>query len=104
MRNFTRLNQGAKRDGKKRQVLQGWSENTENLRKEEREIDGQKVQVPRELSDSDLFYLQEDFVVTDDIFIDENIVFANVTPEWIEFCKNKLKFEVPVYEAMAATS
>lgn len=81
-----------------------WTENLQNLRKEEREVDGQKVQVPRELNDSDFFYLQENFVVTDDIFIDESIVFANVTPEWIEFCKNKLKFEVPVYEAMAASS
>ncbi|HEX2268323.1 MAG TPA: hypothetical protein VHH35_02240 [Pyrinomonadaceae bacterium] len=81
-----------------------WSENTQNLRKEVREIDGQKVEVQRELSDSDFFYLQEDLVVTDDIFIDENIVFADVTPEWIEFCKNTLKFEVPVYETAAATS
>jgi hypothetical protein len=78
-----------------------WTENTQNLRKEEREIDGKKVEVPRELTDTDFFYLQEDFVVTDDIFIDEHIVFADVTPEWIDFCKNTLKFEVPVYESIA---
>jgi hypothetical protein len=78
-----------------------WTENTQNLRKEEREIDGTKVEVPREVTDSDFFYLQEDFVVTDDIFIDENIVFANITQEWIGFCKNELKFEVPAYETIA---
>jgi len=81
-----------------------WTENTQNRRKEEREIDGKKVEVPREGSDSDFFYLQEDFVVTDDIFIDENIIFSNVTPEWIDFCKNTLNFEIPIYETTHATS
>jgi hypothetical protein len=81
-----------------------WTENTQNLRKEEREIDGKKVVVPREGTDSDFFYLQEDFVVTDDIFIDENIIFANITPEWIDFCKNTLNFEIPIYETTHATS
>jgi len=43
-------------------------------------------------------------VVTDDIFIDENIIFANITPEWLDFCKNTLKFEVPIYETTQAIS
>lgn len=82
----------------------GWTEDTQNLRTEEREIDGKKVVVPRERTDSDFFYLQEDFVVTDDIFIDENIIFANITPEWLDFCRNTLKFEVRVYETTGAIS
>ncbi len=81
-----------------------WTENTQNRRKEEREIDGKKVEVLREGPHSDFFYLQEDFVVTDDIFIDENIIFANITPEWIDFCKNTLNFEIPIYETTHATS
>jgi len=81
-----------------------WTENTQNRRKEEREIDGKKVAVTRERTESDFLYLQEDFVVTDNIFIDENIVFANITPEWLDFCKNTLKFEVPVYEATSSIS
>lgn len=27
--------------------------------------------------------------------MDEDIVFDDVTPEWIDFCKNALKFETP---------
>lgn len=76
----------------------GWSEKTENVRKEKKVIDGQEVEVARQLTEKDHLYLQENYVVTDGIFIDEHIIFDNVTPEWIEFCKNTLKFEVPVYE------
>ncbi len=78
-----------------------WTENTQNVRKDMQEIDGKKIEVHRELTDSDFLYLQEDFVVTDDIFIDENIIFADVTPQWIDFCNNTLKFEIPVYESAA---
>ena len=81
---------------------QGWHENTDNLRKEKQLIDGVETMVVRQLTENDFLYLQENFQVTDGIFIDENIVFAEVTPEWIAFCKDTLKFEVPVYEAAAA--
>jgi hypothetical protein len=40
-------------------------------------------------------YLQENFVVTDGVFLDQRIVFDDVTPEWVDFCKNTLKFELP---------
>jgi hypothetical protein len=76
----------------------GWTENAENLRKEKQQIDGQEVNAPRTLTDTDFLYLQENYTVTDGIFLDENIIFDNVTPEWIDFCKNTLKFEIPVYE------
>ena len=78
----------------------GWSENKENVRKDKQQVEGKEVVVQRELTDADFLYLQENFVVTDDIFIDENIIFDQVTPEWIDFCKHTLKFEVPVYEAL----
>lgn len=76
----------------------GWRENAQNVRKEKREVNGQEVETQRELTDADYLYVQENFMVTDDIFIDENIIFADVTPEWMDFCRNRLKFEVPVYE------
>jgi hypothetical protein len=76
----------------------GWHENTDALRKEKQIVDGTEIFVGRQLTENDFLYLQENFQVTDGIFIDENIVFAEVTPEWIEFCKDTLKFEVPVYE------
>ncbi len=67
----------------------GWTENSQNARKEN--------DAPRQLTDADFLYLQENFVVTDGIFIDENVIFDKVTPEWIEFCKDQLKFEIPDY-------
>lgn len=72
----------------------GWTEISEGARMEN--------DAPRQLTDDDFLYLQENFVVTDGIFIDENVIFDNVTPEWIAFCKDVLKFEVPNY-ASAST-
>ena len=76
-----------------------WSENLQNLRTSKEQVEGTEREVKRELTASDFFYLQENFTVTDGIFIDENIIFDKVTPEWIEFCKNTLKFDVPVNES-----
>ncbi len=78
----------------------GWSENRENIRKDKKQVDGKEVE--RDWSDVDFLYLQENYVVTDSIFTDENIIFDNTTPEWVDFCKNTLKFEVPVYDAVAS--
>ncbi len=75
-----------------------WTENTDNLRREKTESEGQEVLVKRELTEDDYLYLQDNYVVTDGIFIDENIIFGDVTPEWIEYCKETLKFEVPAFE------
>jgi len=58
-----------------------------------REVDGELVEEPRELADADYVYVQRNFTVTDGIFIDENIIFRTVTPEWIEFCRNVLGFD-----------
>jgi len=47
----------------------------------------------------DLVYLQENYVVTEDIFIDEGIIFNNVTPEWQDFCRGVLMFD-PVADSL----
>jgi len=75
-----------------------WTEKAENARKEVNVVDGEEIEVDRVLTNEDHLYLQENYVVTDGIFKDENIIFDNVTPEWIDFCKNTLKFQIPVYE------
>jgi hypothetical protein len=79
----------------------GWTENTERLR-ERKEIiegiEGKEAAVVRSLSDDDILYIQEDFTVTDGIFLNEHVIYDNVTPEWQEFCRATLKFELPVYE------
>ncbi len=77
----------------------GWSEKSENVRKEKRIVDGKEVEVDRRLTDQDHLYLQENYVVTDGIFMDEHIIFDEVTSEWMDFCQNTLAFEVPDYES-----
>jgi hypothetical protein len=81
-----------------------WTEKTENARKEKGAADGEEVEVERQLTDKDLLYLQENYMVTDGVFLDENIIFDDVTPEWKDFCAHALKFEVPVYETVKETS
>lgn len=83
-------------------AFSGWEENPQNLRKEKKEIDSKEVEERRELSENDHFYLQENLVVTDGIFMDENIIFDNITPEWEAYCKDDLKFQVPDYEVARA--
>lgn len=75
-----------------------WNEKAENARKEKRQMDGVEVEAPRELTENDFLYVQEDFSVTDGIYMDENIIYDDVTPEWRAFCQDVLKFEVPVYQ------
>ena len=36
--------------------------------------------------------MQRNFTVTDGIFIDENIIFDDVTDAWKDFCQNVLEF------------
>lgn len=43
-------------------------------------------------------YLQENYTVTDGISMDEKIVFDAVTPEWTDFCRHNLGFEVDSIE------
>ena len=75
-----------------------WSEKAENVRKEKKDVDGKEVEVERVLDDDSILYLQENYVVTDGIFKDQNIIFDNVTDEWKEYCHGQLAFEIPVYE------
>ena len=75
-----------------------WKENLENLRKETKYEDGKEIEIIRnELTDDDVLYLQEDFVVTDGIFKNECVIFGDVTDEWKAFCTNELDFAIPDY-------
>lgn len=66
----------------------GWHEKPENARRVKKEVNGEVVEGPRQLTDDDYVYLHGDFTVTDGIFIDENIIFDDVTLEWREFCQS----------------
>jgi hypothetical protein len=39
-------------------------------------------------------YVHDNFVVTEGIFVDEGIVFNDVTTEWKEYCQGILGFDV----------
>jgi len=78
----------------------GWTENSENARKEKRQADGGEAEVPRDLNDH--LYLQENYTVTDGIFIDQNVIFESVAPEWVNYCKETLKFEIPAQESVSS--
>lgn len=73
----------------------GWVEKSQDARPEKQEIDGQEVEAIRELTEDSIVYVQENYIVTDGILKDENIIFNDVTPDWIEYCQQSLKFEVP---------
>jgi len=68
----------------------GWTEKAENARTIRQEVDGEMVAATRQLTDTVYVYVHSDFTVTDGIFIDENVIFSDVTPEWIAFCRTVL--------------
>lgn len=75
---------------------QGWTENTANLRKIVKDgEDGEEIEVARELGADEYFILHENFFVTDGIFMDDNVIFDQVTDEWKAFCEQDLGFGVP---------
>jgi hypothetical protein len=43
------------------------------------------------------YFLQDNFTVTRGPFLDEEVVFADVTPAWTEFCTATLGFELPEF-------
>ena len=47
------------------------------------------------LSDEDICYLWDDFTVVKSPVQDKGVLFERVTPEWQDFCKTALKFEIP---------
>jgi hypothetical protein len=64
----------------------------------------EQVQGQEPTKEPDYLFLQQDYTVTRGIYLDERVVFNRVTPEWIEFCKNELRFEIPSYQTTIRTS
>ncbi len=62
-------------------------------------MNGEEIEGARTLSDESIVYLQENLIVTDDVYKEENIIFDDVTPKWEKFCKEKLEFEVPDFDS-----
>lgn len=56
------------------------------------------AQSAREPAERPYLYLQENYTITQGIFLDEDVVFDRVTPEWTEFCQRTLEFEIPNWD------
>jgi hypothetical protein len=48
-----------------------------------------------ELTDEDVVYLWDDFVVVRSPVLPGGVIFDDVTTQWQEFCKTTLNFEIP---------
>lgn len=60
-----------------------------------------------ELSDDTVVYLQDNYTVVLDCYEEEDYLFNQVSPEWRQFCEQKLEFAIPedlrfLYEEEAA--
>jgi len=78
-------------------AFEGWQPDLQQLRPAEPQGDDAASEpATREtLADDDVLFLHEDFIVTDGIYHDENIVFKNVDEAWKAFCTDQLAFAVP---------
>jgi hypothetical protein len=82
----------------------GWEENLEDLRKETVVENRVNVEIQRtEIKDDDVLYLQENYIVTDDIYKDRNLIFDKVDDEWKKFCDQVLEFEIPEFTTLEPT-
>lgn len=73
-----------------------WKERNENARKVKHKcMHNKEVEIPRTLADVDYLFIQENYAVTDGIFKDKNIIFDEVTTEWIDYCRDILGFKIP---------
>ncbi|RKZ87645.1 MAG: hypothetical protein DRR19_13400 [Candidatus Parabeggiatoa sp. nov. 1] len=68
------------------------------MRKAKKTEGSEEMEVQRtEINNNDVLYLQENYVVTDDIFKNEHIVFDKVDDDWKKFCTDVLQFDIPKY-------
>jgi len=63
----------------------GWSEKVHSA-----VLNSEPADVTR--ADKAHLYLQEDYTVTDGVFLGEKVVYDDVTREWISFCTEVLQF------------
>jgi hypothetical protein len=47
------------------------------------------------LSDDDIVFLHQDYIVTLSMWQDENVIFKGSTQEWKDYCTDVLKFDAP---------
>ncbi|WP_166482814.1 ankyrin repeat domain-containing protein [Scytonema sp. UIC 10036] len=73
----------------------GWTESQTNWKKDEVNNSNGSNSHESVFSDDDVVFLYQDLTVRASIWLDENVIFEQVTPEWKKFCMEVLKFKVP---------
>jgi hypothetical protein len=72
----------------------GWPQNMINGRKRDDNKDvGNTGSQDGNLSDDEIVFVHQNLIVTQSPWETENVLFDLVTPEWIEFCTESLKFK-----------
>lgn len=69
-----------------------WSENKVNWKSKKDQPAGDS-EVP--FPDDKVIFMHQDFTVTESMWHGENVIFNQITPEWVEFCSHSLEFKVP---------
>ena len=69
-----------------------WTENRINWKAA---TDADDTTGEAEFTDDSIVFLHQDYIVTESIWANENVIFNNVTPEWRDFCTSVLGFAVP---------
>jgi hypothetical protein len=74
----------------------GWSATLQHLQKNTDRSGSAGASAPLlPVEDEDILYLQDTYVVTDGIFLDEHVVFDDASDDWRRFCQDTLQFSIP---------
>jgi hypothetical protein len=60
-----------------------------------KEIVKRSDEEPAEVSDDEYMYLHQNFILTRNVFVDENVIYADSAEDWKAFCLGVLRFEPP---------
>lgn len=81
-----------------------WTETEANRSEEARDEvpgNGQTQTISNARAGDTIVYLHENYVVTSLMWKDEDILFDQITPEWIQFCRETLEFQLPMDQFMS---
>ena len=81
-------------------AFEGWKENIPVERPaagvvDDAEVDREASAEAEDAVKGTYVFLHENYHVTADVFVDEQVVFDAVSPEWMAFCAQQLEFSVP---------
>ena len=84
----------------------GWHEDKYQAQRDESGTDDQERKTnsyaDEPPDDDTVVFLHDDLTVTKSCFNENDVLFNEVSPDWEAFCRNKLKFAVPDWEAESA--